>query len=134
MFADPVGTKSEFADTFKSDLGGSSANICVGLCKLGSKASLVTSVSDDAVGRFCINKLKHYGVGTEYVRAVAGEFRTSLAIYESCITDFQNVIYRNGAADFEVKPSEMDKVDYSSFSALITACLLYTSPSPRDRG
>ena len=28
MFADPVGTKSEFADTFKSDLGGSSANIC----------------------------------------------------------------------------------------------------------
>ncbi|GIR86141.1 MAG: hypothetical protein CM15mP85_27650 [Rhodobacterales bacterium] len=40
MFADPVGTKSEFADTFKSDLGGSSANICVGLCKLGSQASL----------------------------------------------------------------------------------------------
>ena len=37
MFADPVGTKSEFADTFKSDLGGSSANICVGLCKLGSR-------------------------------------------------------------------------------------------------
>ena len=32
MFADPVGTKSEFADTFKSVLGGSSANICVGLC------------------------------------------------------------------------------------------------------
>ena len=24
MFADPIGTKSEFADTFKSDLGGSS--------------------------------------------------------------------------------------------------------------
>ena len=132
MFADPIGTKSEFADTFKSDLGGSSANICVGLCKLGSQASLVTSVSDDAVGRFCINKLKQYGVGTEYVRSVTGEFRTSLAIYESCITDFQNVIYRNGAADFEVKPSEMDKVDYSSFSALITAGTVFAGQPSRD--
>ena len=87
---------------------------------------------DDAVGRFCINKLKHYGVGTEYVRAVAGEFRTSLAIYESCITDFQNVIYRNGAADFEVKPSEMDKVDYSRFSALITAGTVFAGHPSRD--
>ena len=111
MFAEPIGTKSEFAENFRSDLGGSSANICAGLCKLGSEASLVTSVSDDAVGRFCINRLNYYGVGTEYVRSVAGEFRTSLAIYESCIDNFQNVIYRNGAADFEVKPSEMDEVD-----------------------
>ena len=53
MFAEPIGTKSEFAESFRSDLGGSSANICAGLCKLGSEASLVTSVSDDAVGRFC---------------------------------------------------------------------------------
>ena len=81
---------------------------------------------------FCINKLKQYGVGTEYVRSVTGEFRTSLAIYESCITDFQNVIYRNGAADFEVKPSEMDKVDYSSFSALITAGTVFAGQPSRD--
>ena len=27
MFADPIGTKSELAENFKSDLGGSSANI-----------------------------------------------------------------------------------------------------------
>ena len=132
MFADPIGTKSELAENFKSDLGGSSANICAGLCKLGSKASLVTSVSDDAVGRFCINRLKYYGVGTEYVKSVAGEFRTSLAIYESCIDNFQNVIYRNGAADFEVKPSKMDQVDYSRFTALITAGTVFAGQPSRD--
>jgi len=132
MFADPIGTKSELAENFKSDLGGSSANICAGLCKLGSKASLVTSVSDDAVGRFCINRLKYYGVGTEYVKSVTGEFRTSLAIYESCIDNFQNVIYRNGAADFEVKPSEMDQVDYSRFTALITAGTVFAGQPSRD--
>ena len=132
MFADPIGAKSEHAENFKSDLGGSSANICAGLCKLGSVASLVTSVSDDAVGRFCINRLNYYGVGTEYVKSVAGEFRTSLAIYESCIDNFQNVIYRNGAADFEVKPSEMDEVDYSRFTALITAGTVFAGQPSRD--
>ena len=132
MFADPIGTKSELANTFRSDLGGSSANICAGLCKLRSQASLVTSVSDDAVGRFCINRLNYYGVGTEYVKSVGGEFRTSLAIYESCIDNFQNVIYRNGAADFEVKPSEMDQVDYSRFSALITAGTVFAGQPSRD--
>ena len=132
MFADPIGTKSELAENFRSDLGGSSANICAGLCKLGSVASLVTSVSDDAVGRFCINRLNYYGVGTEYVKLVAGEFRTSLAIYESCIDNFQNVIYRNGAADFEVKPSEMDEVDYSRFTALITAGTVFAGQPSRD--
>ena len=132
MFADPIGTKSELAENFKTDLGGSSANICAGLCKLGSVASLVTSVSEDAVGRFCINRLKHYGVGTEYIKSVAGEFRTSLAIYESCIDNFQNVIYRNGAADFEVKPSEIDEVDYSQFTALITAGTVFAGQPSRD--
>ena len=132
MFAEPIGTKSELAENFKSDLGGSSANICAGLCKLGSEASLVTSVSDDAVGRFCVNRLNYYGVGTEYVKSVAGEFRTSLAIYESCIDNFQNVIYRNGAADFEVKPSEMDEVDYSQFTALITAGTVFAGQPSRD--
>ena len=132
MFAEPVGTKSEFAESFRSDLGGSSANICAGLCKLGSEASLVTSVSDDAIGRFCVNRLNYYGVGTEYVKSVAGEFRTSLAIYESCIDNFQNVIYRNGAADFEVKPSETDEVDYSQFTALITAGTVFAGQPSRD--
>ena len=132
MFAEPIGTKSEFAENFRSDLGGSSANICAGLCKLGSEASLVTSVSDDAIGRFCVNRLNFYGVGTEYVKSVAGEFRTSLAIYESCIDNFQNVIYRNGAADFEVKPSEMDEVDYSQFTALITAGTVFAGQPSRD--
>ena len=80
MFADPIGVKSENTSTFKADLGGSSANICVGLSKLGSYSALITSVSDDAVGRFCLNRLKYYGVDTQFVKYVSGEYRTSLAI------------------------------------------------------
>lgn len=132
MFADPPGTKSVDAEVFRADLGGSSANIAAGLCKLKCQAALVTSVSDDAVGRFCINKLQHYGVDTQYVRSVAGEFRNSLAVYESCIEDFQNVIYRNGAADFQVTDADMASVDFAPFGALVTAGTVFAAEPSRS--
>ena len=132
MFAHPPGTKSEDAEVFHADLGGSSANIAVGLVKLGASASLVTSVSDDAVGRFCINKLNHYGVDTKYVRSVGGEYRNSLAVYESCINDFQNVIYRNGAADFQVTQEDMARVAFAPFSALVTAGTVFAAEPSRS--
>lgn len=132
VFASPIGVKSEDASQFTADLGGSSANICVGLVKFGGAATLVTSVSDDAVGRFCLNRLHDYGVDTQYVRAVGGEARTSLAVYESCLEDFQNVIYRNGAADFQVTPDEMDQVNYAEWSALITAGTVFAAEPSRS--
>ncbi|MBO9398157.1 permease [Shimia sp. R9_2] len=132
MFADPVGTKSELAETFRADLGGSSANICAGLVKLGCEAALVTSISDDAVGRFAQNRLEHYGVNTQYLRTVGGEHRLSLAVYESCIDDFQNVIYRNGAVDFQVTNEDVDRVDYNAFGALITAGTVFASEPSRS--
>ena len=58
FFPDPPGTKTEEADTFKAGLGGSSANIAAGLVKLGGQAALVTSVSDDSVGRYCLRQLQ----------------------------------------------------------------------------
>lgn len=132
LYADPIGVKSEDADAFHADLGGSSANICAGLVKLGSRASLITSVSDDAVGRFCLKKLAHYGVDTSYIRIVGGEYRMSLAVYESRLEDFQNVIYRNGAVDFQVTEEDMDKVDYGEFSAVISAGTVFASEPSRS--
>ncbi len=132
LFAHPIGVRSEEAEVFHSGLGGSSANICVGIAKFGGTASIVTSVSDDAVGRFCVNQLRKYGVGTEYVRAVGGEFRNQVAIYESVLEGFQNVLYRNGAADFNVTVEDTDRVDYSAFGALITAGTVFAGEPSRD--
>lgn len=129
--ANPIGARSEDALQFTADLGGSSANIAAGLVKLGGQAALVTNVSDDAIGRFAVNRLQHYGVDTRYVGKVTGECRTSLAIYESRLEDFQNVIYRNNAADFQVTPEEMDRVDYGAFSAAITAGTVFAGEPSR---
>jgi 5-dehydro-2-deoxygluconokinase len=131
MYADPQGTKAEHADTFRADLGGSSANICAGLCKLGMKSALVTSVSDDTVGRFCTNKLTHYGVDTKYIKVLGGEYRVSLAVYESVLEDFQLCIYRNNAVDFQVTDEDVDRVDYDAYGALITAGTVFAAEPSR---
>ncbi len=131
FFAEPVGAKSEEAEVFYAGLGGSSANIAAGLCKLGQSSALVTSVSDDAVGRFCLNQLARYGVDSRYVRSVGGEYRNSLAIYESRTENFQNVIYRNGAADFQVTEEDVDRVDLAPYGALVTAGTVFAAEPSR---
>lgn len=130
LYADPPGTRTEDATRFTASLGGSSANIAVALTRQGCKAALVTCVSDDAVGRFCLNQLDHYGISRAHVRAVAGEARNSLAVVETRLENCQSVIYRNGAADFEMTVEDVEAVDYAAHSALITTgTVLAAEPS-----
>ncbi len=112
-------------------MGGSSANIAAGLVKLGLSADLVTCVSDDAVGRYCLNQLDHYGVGRSHVHTIQGEERTSLAVYETRVEDHQSVIYRNNAADFQMTVADVEAVDYTQFTALITAGTVFAAEPSR---
>lgn len=128
----PAGADIETAENFIVGMGGSSANIAAGVVKLGGKASLVTCVSDDAVGRYCVNQLDKYGVDHRHVRTVGGECRNSFAIYESRVEDHQSVIYRNGAADFELSIEDVEAVDYKSFGALITAGTVFAAEPSRS--
>ena len=132
IYAHPPGVRSEDAEVFHSGLGGSSANICVGLVKFGGAAALVTCVSDDAIGRFCLNQLRKYGVDTRHVRSVGGERRNQIAIYESVPDDFQNVLYRNGAADFDVTIGDVDAVDLNPYGALVTAGTVFAGEPSRQ--
>ncbi len=130
LYPDPTGTKTEDAQRFVSALGGSSANIAAALTRLDAKAALVTCVSDDAVGRFARNALQNYGIDARYVRDVQGEYRNSLALAESRTDDFQSVIYRNLAADFQMSIEDVEAVDYGSFDALVTTgTVLAAEPS-----
>jgi 5-dehydro-2-deoxygluconokinase len=132
VVADPPGTRTEDMQRAIVAMGGSSANIAAGIVKLGGHADLVTRVSDDSIGRYCTNQLKHYGVGTQYVQPVGGEHRSSLAVYESTIEDHQTVIYRNGAADFALSEQDVEAVDYSAYGALITAGTVFAAEPSRS--
>ena len=131
LFTDP-GVAVEDAETVGVGLGGSSANIAAGICKLGGRSSLVTRVSDDSIGNYCIGQLKRYGVGTAYVTPIGGEYRNSLAFYESRVEGHRNVLYRNGAADFQMSDDDVTAVDYSKFGALIAAGTVFAAEPSRS--
>ncbi|MFK7892861.1 MAG: 5-dehydro-2-deoxygluconokinase [Granulosicoccus sp.] len=130
LYPEPPGASIEAALSYRSALGGSSANICVAIARQQGTAALVTCVSDDAVGRYCLGQLDYYGIDRQHVRAVAGEFRNSLALSESRVSEHQTVIYRNGAADFQMNADDVDAIDFSGYSALITTgTVLAAEPS-----
>jgi len=130
LFTEP-GVAIEETEQMRVDLGGSAANTAVGICKLGGQAALVTCVSDDAVGSYCVRRLQHYGVDTAHVRPVGGEFRNSLAVYESRLEGHRNVIYRNGAADFEMRVDDVKGVDFGAYGALVTAGTVFAAEPSR---
>ena len=132
FYPDPPGTKTEEATHFFACLGGSSANIGVAISKLGGHVDLVTCVSDDAIGRFACNELDRYGIGRSHVRAVGGEARNSLAVVETRIADHQSVIYRNGAADFQMNEGDVTAVDYTAYDALITTGTVFAAEPSRS--
>ncbi len=130
LYADPPGTTIEQATRFSATLGGSSANIAVALTRQGCQAALVTRVSDDAVGRFCLAQLDHYGVDRTHVRVAGGDARNSLAVVETRLENCQSVIYRNGAADFEMTLPDIEAVDFTDFAGLVTTgTVLAAEPS-----
>lgn len=90
-------------ERFSRHLGGSSANIAVGLARLGLRVGLISCVGQDALAPFLLGFLRQEGVDTRFVRAVEG-YATSL-----CLTgvsppdDFPQVFYRARSADSQVQ-------------------------------
>jgi 5-dehydro-2-deoxygluconokinase len=130
IYAHPPGTRLEDAAYFQSALGGSAANIAAAIARLGGKASLLTCVSDDAVGRFVRKQLGAYGIDDRFVFTQAGEARNSLAVVETRSEDCQSVIYRNNAADLQLTLEQAGSIDLEPFGALvITGTGLALEPS-----
>lgn len=130
LYAEPVGTRIEVAAGFVAHLGGSAANIAVALARQGATASLISRLSDDAVGRFCLAQLDRYGINRAHVGLTAGEQRSSLAVVETRAEDCQSVIYRNNAADFALTEACVAAVDFSGYGGLIiTGTALAHEPS-----
>lgn len=117
--------------SFKKYLGGSPANIAVGLARLGKKVGFVGAVSDDQFGTFITDTFQKEGVDTsQTVRTKRGEklgltFTEILNEHESSI-----LMYRNEAADLSLAPVDIHEEYIRSAKAiLISGTALSKSPS-----
>ena len=130
IYPDPPGTKTENANKYVTHLGGSSANMGVQLTKYGGSCSLLTRVSNDALGKFAINQLNSYGVKSDLVKLEDNESRISFAIVESTVVDHQSIIYRHKAADLFLNKNDIENSNLQNYECiLITGTSLAAEPS-----
>ena len=130
IYPDPPGTKTENANKYVTHLGGSSANMGVQLTKYGGSCSLLTRVSNDALGKFAVNQLNSYGVKSDLVKLEDNESRISFAIVESTIVDHQSIIYRHKAADLFLNKNDIENSNLQNYECiLITGTSLAADPS-----
>ena len=97
---------------FSRYLGGSSANMAVGLARLGARAGMISCLGDDSLSRFLIDFLQAEKVETSHVQTAPG-YLPSLALTEVSPPDrFPQVFYRRDPVDtmLDVTADDLDYV------------------------
>ncbi len=119
------------SEHFNKYLGGSPANIAVGMARLGRKVGFLGKISDDAFGDFVEGYFRNEGIDVSHVsRCQHGEnlgltFTEILSPTQSSI-----LMYREGVADLMLHPDDVDEAYIaSSRSLLISGTSLCTSPT-----
>jgi 5-dehydro-2-deoxygluconokinase len=115
---------------FSRYLGGSSANMAVGLARLGARIGIVACLGTDHLSRFLIDFLNAEKVDTGHVQTRDG-FLPSLAITEVSPPDrFPQVFYRHDAVD-TMLAATLEDLDYVSTARMFVTngTSLCASPS-----
>lgn len=117
--------------TFKKYLGGSPANIAVGLARLGKKCGFFCRVSDDRFGDYVTAEFAREGVDTSRVRRCTNGEKLGLTFTEILTPDESSILmYRNDIADLALEPGDIDETYIAGAKALlISGTSLAQSPS-----
>lgn len=130
IYPEPPGTKISDVQEFSTHLGGSAANTCVALSKLGVNSDLITCISDDAIGEYIFKKLEDFNVGSNLCRRVDKNFQTQVAVVETILKNNQSILYRNNSCDLQLDKEDIDKINFQDYSAVfISGTALSSSPS-----
>lgn len=98
---------------FSRYLGGSSANMAVGLSRLGARVGIISCLGDDSLSEFLTGFLQGERVDTSRVKTAPG-FLPSLCLTEVTPPDrFPQVFYRHEAVDIQLRTTDED-MDYLS--------------------
>ncbi len=119
------------SQTYKKYVGGSPANIAVGMARLGKKIGFIARVSDDRFGDFVIDYFQKEGIDTGAIkRAEKGE-KLGLTFTEILSPDESSILmYRNMAADLALEPEDVSQEYIARGKALlISGTALCESPS-----
>ncbi|MFF2481332.1 5-dehydro-2-deoxygluconokinase [Paenibacillus sp. NPDC058071] len=129
--ANEINRPMEDTVTFTKYVGGSPANICIGMARLGMKTSFIGKLADDQMGRFIHRYLQNSGIDTrdvvtDHTGAVTGLAFTEIKSPEDCSI----LMYRDNVADLLLAPAEVNETLIASSKVLlVSGTALAKSPS-----
>lgn len=116
---------------FEKYVGGSPANIAVGVTRHGMKAGFIGKVSDDQFGDFVTEYFDREGIDTSHITRCKNGEKLGLTFTEMLSSKSSRILmYRNCIADLQLSVDDIDE-DYikSAKSILISGTALAESPS-----
>nr|MBR4281522.1 5-dehydro-2-deoxygluconokinase [Clostridia bacterium] len=119
------------SENFNKYLGGSPANIAVGMARLGRKVGFLGKVSDDQFGDFVTNYFVKEGIDVSHITRCQNGEKLGLTFTEILSpTQSSILMYREGVADLMLHPDDVDLEYIASAKALlISGTSLCTSPT-----
>jgi len=129
--ANEINRPMEMTSTFTKYVGGSPANIAIGMARLGMKTGFVGKVADDQMGRFITDYLERNGISTSGVTTDRTGAVTGLAFTEiKSPSDCSILMYRDNVADLKLQPEEVPEVLIAGAKMLlVSGTALAASPS-----
>ncbi|MCR2807689.1 5-dehydro-2-deoxygluconokinase [Paenibacillus soyae] len=129
--ANEINRPMEETVTFTKYVGGSPANICIGMSRLGQRTAFIGKVADDQMGRFITGYLDREGIETSGVTVDKTGAVTGLAFTEiKSPTDCSILMYRDNVADLKLEAGEVkEELIADAKLLLISGTALAQSPS-----
>lgn len=119
------------SSNFNKYVGGSPANIAVGLARLGAKCGFVARVSDDQFGDYVTKYFENDGIDVSHVFRCENGEKLGLTFTEILSpTQSSILMYRDGVADLQVCVDDVDEEYIKQAKAVvISGTALCCSPS-----
>lgn len=130
LYAEEHGIPLRDVRRFSRYVGGSSANMAVGLARLGLKVGIIGCVGDDPLSDYVLQYLRSEGVAVDRVQTSPGHL-VSLCLTGICPPEtFPQVFYRDRPADIRVRVGPEERELISGSRLFITnGTSLSASPS-----
>ena len=119
------------SEHFNKYLGGSPANIAVGMARLGGKVGFLGKVSDDQFGDFVTDFFRKEGIDCSHITRCQNGEKLGLTFTEILSpTQSSILMYREGVADLQLSVDDVDEAYIAASKVLlISGTALCTSPT-----
>ena len=109
FYGEQIGGRLEDMQSFTKYLGGSSANLCAGVARLGLRSSMLTRVGNEHMGRFVREALAAFGADVSHVKTDPDRLTASVVLGIEGTGSYPHIFFRENCADMGVCVDDFDE-------------------------